>query len=95
MPRLTPKPVTLDEVERHQLQQLVNRHRTPQQIVMRAEIILLADQGHNHREIARSLNISRDMASLWRERWLASREKGVAVEQRLQDGERKECPCNI
>lgn len=95
MPRLTPKPLSLDEVERHQLQQLVNRHRTPQQIAMRAEIILLADQGHNHREIARSLNISRDMASLWRERWLASREKGVAVEERLQDGERSGAPATF
>lgn len=82
-------------MERHQLQQLVNRHRTPQQIVMRAEIILLADLGHNHREIARSLNISRDMARLWRERWLASREKGVAVEQRLQDGERSGAPATF
>jgi putative transposase len=95
LPRLTPKPLSLDEAERHQLQQLINRHRTPQQIAMRAEIILLADQGHNHREIARSLNISRDMARLWRERWLACREKGVAVEERLQDAERSGAPATF
>lgn len=95
MPRLTPKPLNLDEVERHQLQQLVLRHRTPQQIAIRAEIILLADQGHNHREIARSLKISRDMVRLWRERWLASCEKGVAVEERLQDAERSGAPATF
>lgn len=47
----------------------VNRHNTPQQIAIRASIILLANEGQNHREIARTLNISRDMARLWRNRW--------------------------
>jgi putative transposase len=61
----------LADPEREQLWQIVNRHRTPQQIALRARIILLADEGYNHREIARALNISREMASLWRHRWLA------------------------
>ena len=69
MPRLAPTPLHLNEIEREQLQQLVNRHSTPQQIAIRASIILLADEGQNHREIARTLNISRDMARLWRNRW--------------------------
>jgi putative transposase len=58
--RLAPSPLRLNETEREQLQQLVNRHSTPQQIALRASIIVLADEGQNHREIARSLNISRD-----------------------------------
>jgi putative transposase len=33
-------------MERQQLQQIVNRHSTPQQIALRAQIILLADQGN-------------------------------------------------
>ena len=80
MPKSAPKPLTLDETARQQLKQLVARHRTPQQIALRAEIILLADEGYNHREIASRLNISRDMARLWRERWLTSSEKEVPVE---------------
>jgi len=90
-----PKPLQLDEMERQQLQQIVNRHSTPQQIALRAEIILLADFGHNHREIARSLNISRDMARLWRERWLASSEKDIPVVERLQDAERRGAPARF
>ncbi len=95
LPRLAPKSLSVDETERQQLQQLINRHSIPKQIALRAEIILLADQGQNHRDIARTLNISRDMASLWRERWLARSEKGVPVLERLQDAERKECACNV
>ena len=64
MPRLAPTPLQLAEIEREQLQQLVNRHSTPQQMALRASIILLADEGLNHRDIARELNISRDMARL-------------------------------
>ena len=48
MPRLAPPPLQLSETEREQLQQLVNRHSTAQQIALRASIILLADEGQNH-----------------------------------------------
>lgn len=82
-----PKPLKLDDNERQQLQQLVNRHSTPQQMALRAEIILLADEGQNHREIARRLDISRDMARLWRERWLTLSQKDVPVAERLQDAD--------
>ena len=95
LPRSAPKALKLNETERQELQQLVNRHSTPQQIALRAEIILLADQGHNHRQIARSLNISRDMARLWRERWLSLSEKGISVVERLQDAERPGAPARF
>jgi len=88
MPRLAPKPLELADPEREQLWQIVNRHRTPQQIALRARIILLADEGYNHREIARALNISREMASLWRNRWLELSVKNLEVVQRLADAER-------
>ena len=92
MPRLAPPPLKLSETEREQLQLLVNRHSTPQQIALRARIILLADKGENHRAIARSLEISRDMTRLWRNRWLALAEKEVPVIERLQDAERSGGP---
>jgi putative transposase len=88
LPRLAPAPLELNETEREQLQQLVNRHSTPQQIAIRASIILLASEGHNHREIARNLNISRDMARLWRNRWLELSQKDIPVAERLADAER-------
>ena len=70
MPRLAPPSLKLTQSEREQLIEIVNRHSTPQQIALRTHIILLADQGHNHQEIVDCLNISRDMARLWRNRWL-------------------------
>lgn len=88
MPRLAPTPLQLAQTEREQLQQLVNRHSTPQQIALRANIILLADEGLNHREIARELNLSRDMARLWRNRWLELSQKVIPVVERLADAPR-------
>ncbi len=88
MPRLAPTPLQLSSPEREQLQQLVNRHSTPQQIALRANIILLADEGQNHREIGSVLNISRDMARLWRNRWNELSSKNMSVVERLADAPR-------
>jgi putative transposase len=95
MPRLAPTPLQLSETQREQLQQLVNRHSTPQQIALRARIILLADEGGNHREIARHLNISRDMARQWRNRWLELNEKNMPLVERLADAPRSGGPMSF
>jgi putative transposase len=92
MPRLAPTPLQLTETQREQLQQLVNRHSTPQQIAVRASVILLADKGLNHREIAGELNISRDMARLWRNRWLELSVKDSPIVERLADAPRSGGP---
>lgn len=92
MPRLAPTPLQLTETERSQLQQVVKRHSTPQQIALRASIILLADEGLNHRDIGRELNISRDMARLWRNRWLELSQKDIPVLERLVDAPRSGVP---
>jgi putative transposase len=90
--RLTPKILNLSDGEGDQLQQLINRHNTPQQIVLRAKIILMASEGQNHREIARNLGINRQMARLWRNRWLETEGKELSIFQRLQDQERVGTP---
>jgi putative transposase len=95
MPRLAPPPLQLTETEQDQLQQLVHRHSTPQQIAVRARIILLAEGGRNHREIARELRISREMARLWRNRWLALSEKELPVVERLADAPRPGGPMSF
>jgi hypothetical protein len=43
--RLAPKSLTLSECERTELEKLLKRRRTPQQIALRAKIILLVKQG--------------------------------------------------
>lgn len=95
MPKSAPTPLKLDESDQEQLQQLVNRHSTPQQLALRASIILLASEGRNHQEIARALGISRDMARLWRNRWLALSQKDGSVVERLQDAERSGAPATF
>jgi putative transposase len=95
MSKSTPRPLKLEEKERQQLQQLVNRHNTPQQIALRASIILLADAGDNHRQIGRKLNISRDMARLWRNRWLELGEKSLSIVERLHDAPRPGAPATF
>jgi len=95
MTSMLPTAVHLKEIEKEELQQLINRDSTPQQIALRASIIILAEQGYNHRSIARELNISRKMARLWRERWLSGREKDIAVIDCLRDAERSGAPATF
>ncbi|MBI1922779.1 helix-turn-helix domain-containing protein [Candidatus Poribacteria bacterium] len=95
MPWLLPRLLHLKETERTELNQLVNRHTTPQQIALRAKIILFADAGLTHRQIARQLQISRDMARQWRDRWLDTAEKEIPVVQRLQDAPRPGAPATF
>lgn len=95
MPRLAPTPLHLAETERLQLQQLVKRHNTPQQLALRASIILLADEGLNHRDIARELDVSRDMARLWRNRWLALSNQDIPIVERLVDAPRSGGPATF
>lgn len=52
----------------------------------------MASEGQNHREIARKLDINRQMARLWRNRWLETNGKDLSILQRLQDQERVGAP---
>ncbi len=92
MPRLAPKPIELENIEEQELAKILARHSTSQQIAKRAKIILMASQGKNHRQIARELGISREMARLWRERWLKLKQEEVPVIERLLDAERPGVP---
>jgi putative transposase len=92
MSRLAPKPLELDKSEKKELEKILARHSTSQQVAKRAKIIVLASQGKNHRTIARELDISRKMARLWRERWLDCQQKDVPVKERLIDAERPGSP---
>lgn len=95
MARLAPKELSLSDSERNELQELINRHKTPQQIVIRAKIIILASSGKNNGEIARILDISLDMARLWRNRWLETEETELSGVQKLQDSERLGAPAKF
>jgi putative transposase len=85
MARLAPKELSLSDSEQNELQELIKGHKTAQQIVIRAKIILLASSGKNNGEIARILEISLDMTRLWRKRWLETQGAKLSAVQRLQE----------
>lgn len=85
-----PKPdsLSLSEVERTELERLIRRHNTAQQVALRGRIILEAHVGKNNSQIARELGISVETARAWRTRWLALQAVALAdlsVEDRLSD----------
>lgn len=95
MTRLAPKSLTLNQCDRQELEKLLNRRSTPQQIALRAKIILLADKGNNNREIEREVNISQFMARRWRNRWLELSDRSIPVIERLEDEERSVKPAKF
>lgn len=70
-----PKPpqVELSTEERRGLERVVRAHRTPQQVALRARIVLAAADGLNNTQIARQLRVDADTVRLWRTRWLGLR----------------------
>jgi DNA-binding NarL/FixJ family response regulator len=61
--------IHLSEQEQEELTRLTKRHRSEQQVVLRARIILAAAQGSSNAQIARELDINVDTVRLWRDRW--------------------------
>ena len=64
----------LTRPQRQELEGLVRKGSTAQQVVLRARIVLMAAQGHSNSEIARTLDTSRPTVLLWRRRF---EEEGV------------------
>jgi putative transposase len=98
MPGPQPQPLVLTVAERTALEQLVRRHTTPQQLALRARIVLAAADGLNHAQIARTLAVSLDMARLWRRRWLLLQVLSLddlPVPERLTDAPRSGKPLRI
>jgi transposase len=95
-----PKPpaVQLADAERQELEKLVKRHSTEQQIALRARIVLAAAAGQGNAQIGRELQVTVDTARLWRQRWLelqAIPASELSVEERLQDLPRPGAPARI
>src|SRR5450759_5055266 len=61
--------VQLSESDRNQLEKWVRAQFTPQQVVLRSRILLLAGQGKEDLEIASELEVNRHTPALWRRRF--------------------------
>lgn len=86
-----PAPITLSASERQELLALTRAHRTPQQLALRAQIVLAAAEGANNAQIARQWAITVDTVRLWRTRWLgwqAIPRADLSLEERLTDAPR-------
>lgn len=98
MPGPNPTTVDLTAEERQGLEKLVRRHSTPQQIALRARIILAAADGQKNIQIATALGIAVETVRLWRNRWLILQPIPLAdlsFEERLEDLPRSGAPPTI
>jgi transposase len=85
----------LSEQEQAALVQIAKRHRSEQQQVLRARIVLAAAQGRSNAQIARELAINVDTVRLWRDRWVGLQGidwETLTVAERLQDAPRPGTP---
>ncbi len=72
--------VVLSEEEHTALVQLTKRHKSGQQVVLRAQIVLAAGEGQSNVKIAQKLSVSVETVRLWRDRWAAG--QGMALKER-------------
>ena len=56
--------------DRITLEAWVRARTTPQRTALRSRIVLLLDEGHSAREVARRLGVSRHTVDLWRTRFI-------------------------
>ena len=93
-----PQPVCLSATERTALEHLARRPSTPQQLALRARIILAAADGLNNAQIARHVAVTVVTARTWRTRWLvcaAATLDDLPIEERLSDAPRSGKPVRI
>src|SRR6266581_6558647 len=90
MPLLADSVTVLPE-QREALEQLVRSHSTPQQLAMRARLILCAADGVGVRESARELDVWPKTVRYWRRRWRQAAD-GQSVAERLTYAPRSGAP---
>jgi putative transposase len=91
-------PIELRDAQRQGLETLLRRHSAPQQLVLRARIVLAAAAGRNNAQIVRDLAVDIGTARRWRGRWLGLQSVALAdlsVEERLTDAPRSGKPAAI
>jgi len=77
MPRKSPFEIILTREEREHLISLARKYTAPYRDVIRAQVILMAAEGIENKEIGEKLNLPRKTVSKWRKRFFYKREKGL------------------
>ena len=98
MPRLEAIKIELSEGEEAALNKLIKKHKTEQQIIKRANIVLAANEGKGNHQIKRELEVSLNTVKRWRNRWhllAAIPLTELSVLERLEDAPRPGAPARI
>jgi len=98
MPNPKPIEIQLNEAEENALKKLVKGYKTGQQVVLRAQIILAANQGKSNSQIMRELGVSMNTVRLWRSRWPLFQPIPLAelsAQERIEDAPRSGAPSRI
>ena len=82
MPRRSPFNVSLSSDERVRLETMARKYTSPYCDVIRAKIILLADEGLSNDVIAARLDTPRQIVSKWRKRFALARLPGLEAQPR-------------
>jgi len=82
MPRKSPYDMHLSSEERLALESMARKYTSPYCDVIRAKIILLADEGLPTDLIAAKLDTPRQIVSKWRKRFALSRLPGLEAQPR-------------
>jgi putative transposase len=91
MALLTAEPVIVGPLQREALEELVQAHSTPQQLALRARMILDAADNIGVRESAQELGVWPKTVRYWRKRWRQAAE-AQPVPERLADAPRCGAP---
>jgi transposase len=94
MPLLAADPVSVLPEQREALEHLVRTHSTPQQLALRARIIVQAADGMGVRASARELGVWPKTVRYWRKRWREAADR-QSVPERLADVQRSGAPATF
>ena len=94
MPLLAADPVTVLPEQRKALEHLVRTHSTPQQLALRARIVVQAADGIAVRASARELGVWPKTVRYWRRRWREAADR-QSVPERLADVQRTGAPATF
>ena len=94
MARLAPDPVKVLPEQRDMLEQLARTRSTPQQLALRARMILQVADGVAVRAVARKLGVWPKTVRYWCKRWRRAAD-GQPVAERLADAPRSGAPATF
>lgn len=79
--------IKLSEKQKDYLEQQSRRHKSPQDLITRAMVILKADEGLSNQALSDGLGIHRNTVRKWRERWAEAATELQILEEKTETKE--------